>query len=287
MKTSLIITVFNRNKLLRKSLIRMTKMTLPDELVIVDDGSSDGVRDTCLEIKKLQPNLKIVYLYHNNPTWDSCSIPKNIGAQNASNEILIFAEPEVMFITDVIKQMKEIFNNRKDCIVTAGQIYFGKDNGPEMPEDCLDNPLKFIQDFGSNEWLVGTVDLHGGQPTYTFAKNLDATWVLGVLKESVLEINGWDEDMSSSKGGGGWGFDDTDALTRLRIKGYGQYKDPEMIVLHQFHIRPPQWIMDSWPKNEILMKAKNFNGNEYKDNPKLRANDNRPFGILNGTKEIL
>lgn len=286
-KTSLIIPVFNRNQQLRKSLLRMLLLTPPDELVIVDDGSSDGVIETAREIKAKKPDLSIVYLYHNNPTWDSCSIPKNIGLRAASSELLIYSEPEVLFISDVIGQMKAHFEQDQTRVVTAGQMYFSKRHLPPFPNEALDKPISHLESTGITEWIPGTYDLHGGDPTYTFARNLDAFWIVGVLKDHLLEINGWDEDMSLSRGGGGWGYDDIDCATRLRIRGYGQYKHPDMAALHQWHERPPQWIMDSWKPNEDLMKAKGFDGKESPEHPKLKANQGREWGVLNGLRQDL
>ena len=208
MKTTVIFTLFGRAGVLHRSLLRLSKLTRPDEVLVVDDGSGPEVKDVC-DLVQQQTGMPIGWIYNNNPVWDIASIPKNIGLKNATNDLLIFSEPETIFITDVVAQMKEKFSKEKNFVVTAGKMFFGKRNGPTIPFEALDNPMKYIEDFGWHEWKSGTVDLHGEGPTFTMAYDLVAPFLMGVLKKNLMMVNGWDESMSIRYGGGGYGFDDS------------------------------------------------------------------------------
>ncbi|PJF23470.1 MAG: glycosyl transferase [Phototrophicales bacterium] len=64
MKLSVIIPCYNEVEFLEKIIERVRGVGLADEIVIVDDGSTDGTRDI---LKRLEsdPDLKIIYHDHN------------------------------------------------------------------------------------------------------------------------------------------------------------------------------------------------------------------------------
>ena len=98
-----------------------------------------------------------------------------------------------------------------------------------------------------------------------------------------MKINGWDEKMSSKNGGGAWGFDDIDLITRLRESGVNSLQG-DFSVIHQWHERPPQSVQDSWQPNEIIMNNKKDETGAYKKEF-IKANQNTPWGINDGTLE--
>ena len=65
-KTTLLITTYNRAHLLYNSLMRLKSLTIPDEVLIVDDGSSDNTEQVC---KDFEVHLPIKYIYNHNPDW--------------------------------------------------------------------------------------------------------------------------------------------------------------------------------------------------------------------------
>jgi len=139
--------------------------------------------------------------------------------------------------------------------------------------------LEYIREYGVNVWESGTVDVHGGEPTYTKA-NMVSPWSLIVRRADLLAIGGWDEMMSGKNGNGRWGFDDVDLITRLRESGVNAIQAP-FSVIHQWHDRPPQWIQDSWKPNEDLMNAKKGDEGSYKKEF-IVANKGRDWGQYDG-----
>jgi glycosyltransferase involved in cell wall biosynthesis len=279
---SLIISVFNRTEQLRKNLLRFKYLTLPDEIVIVDDGT---------HIKNEVPNMlktldflkgKIKYIRHENPDWDSCSIPKNIGLKNATGDILIYSEPENIFMGDIVEKAKTLPRNK---FFFQDWIYFGKNTSPPFPEDRLDDPLAYLNEYGWHKWQSGTVDVHGGLPTYTKAVMV-SPWYIVIRKKDLMAIGGWDEMMSKKNGGGAWGFDDIDLITRLRESRIMAMTIP-ISVIHQWHDRPPQAIQDSWgPNEEIMNSKKKEDTGDYKEEF-IVANKGRGWGQYDGfTEEI-
>ncbi len=60
MKISIIIPVFNEKNTIQEILNRVQKMNVADEIIIVDDGSSDGTRDI-LESYRHQPPFRVIF----------------------------------------------------------------------------------------------------------------------------------------------------------------------------------------------------------------------------------
>lgn len=278
-KTSLVISVFNRTELLRKNLLRLQYLTLPDEIVIVDDGTHNHH-----EVSNMLKSLdflkgRITYIRHANPNWDSCSIPKNIGLKNATGDILIYTEPENIFIEDIVPIAKEIPDKK---YLYQEWVYFGKNSSPPFPEERLDDPMGYINEYGWNEWIPGTVDVHGGQSTYTKA-NMVSPWCIVVRRKDLINVGGWDEMMSGKNGGGRWGYEEIDLITRLSESGINA-NQAKFSVIHQWHDRPPQAVQDSWAPNEKIMNSKKDETGKYKKEF-LVANKNKKWGVFNGYKE--
>ncbi len=102
MAVCLNIATYERTPLLRRSLQRLReKPTQPDEIVVVDDGGSDG----CELIPGEFPDLPIRYLYTHHPGQQCCSHAHNVGLVATEAEFVLCAEPEVMFETDVVGEL--------------------------------------------------------------------------------------------------------------------------------------------------------------------------------------
>lgn len=288
---SFIVSVFNRTDLLRKNLTRLSLLTIPDEIVIVDDGSDnpEGLKDMLRGFTELDGNPtefagRIKYVRYENPHWDSCSIPKNIGLKHSTGDILIYSEPELIFIQDPIVMAREIFETVKDKYIRQEFVYFEK-RGVQFPDSGINNPMKYLEEFGYYRWDPdGSQDVHGGDLTYTKARMV-SPWTIIIRREHLIAINGWDENMSLRNGGGGWGFEEIDLISRLRESGVGEHEAKGLEVVHMFHERPPQHIQDSWRPNEALMKAKQDEEGAYLPET-IKANQDKEWGVLDGYVEV-
>ena len=285
MQISYLITTFNRATQLGRTLKRLSRLTKPDELVIIDDGSTDGTRDV-VEMAKTLLGIPVQYIFRDKQGYDSCAIPRNIGIKHCTHEFLAICEPECLFITDVIAQFKETIQKYPLDVISMGVTYFTNPGTP-IDDGVIENPIHYVE----NVWDVKKFPLHKEDrfdvmgreviftpATVTRAVNFEAPFAAFYKKEWLFEIGGWDENFSLIYGGGGWGFDDVDLLTRLRTMGHGQIKSPQIQVIHQWHDRPPQKIADGWKRNEELMRAKNVTDDS--SNPNLVANREREWGKL-------
>lgn len=197
MKTCLLYTTLNRTPLLRNSFERLLPQTLPDEILVVDDGGDDGCEALCEEFND---RLPIRYLYNHNPGKTICSMARNIGLKSTDADLLITCEPECMFLTDVVAQMLHRHGENPVDVISAGTVYHAQEAGELDPDRCT----------VTEGWVAPWVGLYG--------------------REWLYALGGWDESFPSD-----WGWDDTDLLTRLRVAGHGQVIDREIKLLHQWH----------------------------------------------------
>lgn len=247
---SLIITTHNRGLYLEKSLQRLCMLTLPDELIVVDDGGTDAptTENAVLAFENVT-GVHSTYVYNANPGPTICSLARNIGVRAARNEWIVTSEPELLYVTDILKQFPYLKEEHPGQVISAGSIFFA-------PEGWVpgDHP-KPLEWHGSWESAIGWVAPH----TAIYEK----AW--------LEEIGGWDESFPGS-----WGWDDTDLLTRLRLMGHGQQSALSLEAIHMYHGLGG----DDFGYNEQHFLAKSFNQDET-DLSEVVANRGS-WGVLKG-----
>lgn len=282
MKTTLLITTFNRGHLLRNSLDRLTQLTIPDEVLIVDDGSSDNTEGICQEYVS---KLPIKYIYNHNPNWSICSMARNIGVKNAIGDIIITSEPELLFITDIVKQMLEDHERHPNEVISAGVVYHAQVNTPFLAGIMVDAKAA-LKDAIVEDYEIQPRSYRTDGFVKTF--NHQATFTALYEKKWLEEVGGWDEEFP-----GAYGFDDIELCTRLRINGINQHVCPDMEVMHQWHPHLPPHIQGTMvAANDAYFASKNLNLVEqeildkktlgtYKSiDPRLIANKGKEWGII-------
>ena len=267
-KTCLLITCFNRNHQLNRSLERLTRLTLPYEVLVINDGGNE--EETERTVRNFEGRLPIRYIYNHNPDWSICSMARNIGIKNTDCDIIITSEPEILFVTDVIQQMLQKHTEIPGKVISAGTIYHMGEQAT-LHDDMVNNPserLKFeaVNDSG-----------HGTNPNnpagYAKIQGWVAPFAALYRRDWLLDINGWDEQFIS------WGFDDTDLLTRLSFNGVGQEIARDIECVHQWHQKlPPDVQARASTMNEGIMQRKNFNREDPNNN--IKTNTDRNWGVI-------
>ena len=272
MKTCVLITSYNRGRLLETSLTRMTYLTKPDEVLVIDDGSNDHFDATKRVCEGFKDKLNLRYIYNHNPEWSICSMARNIGIKNTDADIIITTEPELIWITDIVPQMLKSHEEHPNEIINIGTIY-------HMQEQAT---LNGYVEFDAEKFISHEIveDYQSEPRPYNpkgFVKtvNLQATFCTLYEKKWLMNVGGWDEAFE------GWGFDDIDLCTRLRIKEHiGQYNDLSMRAIHQWHPHLLPHIQGpAMQRNEQRMKDKNLGDNDL-NNPNLIANAGKLWGQI-------
>ena len=246
MSTCLLITTCDRTELLARNLRRLSTLTLPDEILVVEDGGTDPTTFELCKVYEEDLGLPIRYIYTHNPGQTMCSHARNVGINSTACDVVITCEPEMLFDTDVIAQLLADHRSRPYAeAINVGTVHHEQAPGTG-PCCCC------------------------GQEKHTTV-NWEAPWIALYERKWLLDLGGWDESFPDP-----WGWDDTDLLTRLRIYGVGKYNDLAIEATHQWH---PTQACPQAP-NEAHFTSKGFNGDERRDHPELVANR---AAILDGT----
>jgi len=97
MQVSVIIPTYNRLKNLKETLNSViVQTTLPKEIIIVDDSDDDKIKNL-IEYKKSKFEKRRTLLkYIRNKKDKSLAIARNIGIENATGDIILFLDDELM-----------------------------------------------------------------------------------------------------------------------------------------------------------------------------------------------
>lgn len=265
-KVCLAISTFNRGHLLKNSLERLTHLTLPDEILVISDGCSDN---TLAVVDSFKDRLPIRAIYNHNPEWSISSYAKNIALKNTECEIIIHSEPEILYVTDIVKQFLNYHKEYPENVISAGTIYHQGSSGV-IDGQLIKNPSLWLS---SNKHLINE-SKHNTNPNssngYVKVQGWVAPFTMLFKKEWAIKIGGVDEDFIL------WGHEDSDFLTRLRVSGINQKIMLDCEAIHQWHNKLPSHIQfQAVQHNEKLLINKMFN----------ELNENSPFIIANQGKE--
>ena len=125
-RASVIIPTYNRREILRKALLALGKSTVPFdefEVVVVDDGSTDGTKD-------MIDSLKLPYdLIYERQERKGPASARNLAINLARGEIMIFIDSDILVVPEFIGAHLAAHNEPQVVAV-----------GPVVHTDNIDDP---------------------------------------------------------------------------------------------------------------------------------------------------
>ncbi len=101
MKTTAITCVFNEEKTIRNVIESVSESLIVDEIIIVNDGSTDNTKKIIEELKK---NIEITDIHLKKNKGKGYAMA--VGVENATNEIIVFIDADqTKIISGYIDQM--------------------------------------------------------------------------------------------------------------------------------------------------------------------------------------
>ncbi len=203
-KTSLIIPTYNRMMKLFRLLKNLNQIApLPDEVIIIDDHSSDQTPDLLRRWKDLDNGICKKIVLKNNNSGPAHS--RNLGIELASNNLVAFVDDDVVIKNNWIEKITTPLKNTHKSLVGVGGV------------------VKAFKKHIISQYCV----IH---------KILEAPIQLNYLptvnccfkKEHLMEVGGFDERFLFAGG------EDTDLCLRLKKRGYFFDKVQDAIVYHDF-----------------------------------------------------
>ncbi len=97
LRVSVIIPAYNEERYIKRSLESLYKQTrIPEEIILVDDGSVDKTRAIVKKFKR----VRLIRGKHKGP-----GVSRNLGARKAKGEILVFVDADMAFDKNYLKNL--------------------------------------------------------------------------------------------------------------------------------------------------------------------------------------
>jgi len=270
-KTSLIITVFNRSASLRKALLSLNNQSIkPDELILSDDGSEEDIVSAISGIVR-KFNFPVKYVKQANKGFRLAKA-RNNGVRNAEGNLIIFLDQDLIHTKGLIKTF--ITNWKEKRFITGMPVWLGEEQTLKITEQkIIDNDFLHLID---ENLIDGIVKQFKKDRTYYYLHKLKLTnqprlrgGICAINREDFEKINGYDEKFI------GWGAEDDDLgkrLYKIGIEGFNPFLDE--YAIHLFH--PKAVILDKGVKEQA-----NYQYYQKKKHEIQKGNYRAEFGLDN------
>ena len=173
---SVIIPTYNRKNLLKRALHSVSNQTfIPREIIVVDDGSSDGTKDWVLE---RFPDIR--YIYQDN---SGVSSARNSGIKEAIGSWIAFLDSDDEWMSNKLEQQKGVINSFQEAwLCHTNEIWIR--NGVRV------NQMKKHQKYGGNVF-ENCLDICRISPSSVLIKK-EVFEMVGLFDESLKVCEDYD-----------------------------------------------------------------------------------------------
>lgn len=209
---SIIIPTYNRKEVLVEALVSLNKVDYPKklfEVIVVNDGSTDGTKDAIENIKK-KINYNFKYF---NGGRRGISHAKNIAIKKSKGEIIVSTDDDCLFEKRWLNMLLKPFSDPK----------VGAVGGPDRAiknENVLAKSIDFT--FSS---FIGSGGIHGRFLKAKLGKCYPPGCNMAFRREVVKKIGYFDETLAPGE--------DTDYNHRIEKAGFKIEHVPSAFVWHR------------------------------------------------------
>ena len=201
---TVVIPVRNRERLIARAIESVTAQTLPpDEIILVDDASTDRTIDVVKSFSKSLKTLKLISLKNN----VGAAQARNIAIENAKSDLIAFLDSDDVWYPDKLsKQVKELDANKNIVAAFCGVVIIKP--GTEYRHHYIPKPEITLNDLYHSSLLV------------TMSCAL-------VRKKALLDAGGFDETLRNCE--------DWDLFIRLAERGTISVVQEELVQYWRHH----------------------------------------------------
>ena len=111
-RATAVLAVYNSETSITACLDSLLIQSVPIEIVLVDDGSTDSTLIRIIELKKSHPQIILLKQKHGGP-----ALARNLGAKHATTDILLFVDADMVFDKNYVSDLIQPILNY--CRATA------------------------------------------------------------------------------------------------------------------------------------------------------------------------
>lgn len=184
---SIVIPVYNTVRELERCVSSITVQTFPDyEVILVDDGSTDGSGDLCDRLSQRDSRIKTIHKENG-----GCSEARNTGIRAAAGRYLMFVDSDDMWDDPkALKEIAEIITQQHDPDAVCFGVAIYDENGKQTK---VRMPVFPASDCSSKEDLVRHLVYTNQYFSTSYVKALrrdfflkhDLFFVKGLLSEDI------------------------------------------------------------------------------------------------------
>ncbi len=227
-RTSIIIPVFNKAELTRACLQALYRTVSKEhvELIIVDNGSTDGTKDLLRELKGQHSNITVI----ENKSNLGFSKANNIGARAATGTHLLFLNNDTEPTSGWLENLFSVYREEKSVGIVGAKLLYPNRTIQHAGIEFLrlQQPVHF-DGVGKCEVVPDHPYRNQSEqyPEANIRRSLDMVTGACLLIDSRLfaEVGGFNESYLN-------GCEDIDLCLKVRNKGLQVFYEPSAVVIH-------------------------------------------------------
>ncbi|HEQ71770.1 MAG TPA: glycosyltransferase family 2 protein, partial [Spirochaetia bacterium] len=232
MTFSFVIPTYNNTTLLFNTLLALNRQTEKEsyEVIVVDDGSTDGTRDHVMHIPR-HYNLRYLYLERDERSCRART--RNHGWTQAAGEIVVFIDSDILIRPDYLAELCRCFACNERIAVIGNRLML---SAPVAPEEVTSGAVFHTYRYNKNSnlrefryRLYDVISYNINTQVYPWTQFYSCN---AAVPKRFLELaGGFDENFK------GWGMEDVELGYALYSRGVNIVIDHKLEVLHQYHER--------------------------------------------------
>jgi glycosyltransferase involved in cell wall biosynthesis len=217
-RVTVVIPTFNRKEILTKAIrahLAQSALSETKEILVVDDGSTDGTEARVLEFAADSP----VSIHYWQQSKRGQASARNLGIREAKGEIILFTDDDIIPAPDCVAEHLRWHDRHPELhAAVLGYVTW-----------CPDvRPTPFMRWFGLDGPLFAYAHFHG-------KSELDFrafyTCNLSLKTDFLRRTEGFDEEFK------GYGYEDTELGYRLQKNGMRLLYNPRAVGYHYKHVK--------------------------------------------------
>lgn len=210
MRLSLIVTTYNWKAALRRVLANALAQTrLPDEILVADDGSSDGTELLVREFAG-QTALPVIHCWQEDKGFRAARA-RNLAITAASGDYLVMIDGDMLIESHFIED--HLAAARSGSFVQGGRVLLSPEKTAALLAGEEADLSLFAPGLANRKNRLRCRRLSQALSSKTYGIKGIKTCNFALFKEDALKVNGFDEDYL------GWGREDSDFAVRLLNAG--------------------------------------------------------------------